>query len=967
MKKQLFLFLLVFIMTIAIATATPTQTANIANINAEYGDNIGFDLDNFFNGYDTVTVNYADPFASSSIQLSTSLVMSTVDDQTFDNGEVAVTLFDFSNFIFLQIDTEDLPATSQSTFTTTITLTVEDGTGSITETFDLTVTEPAPPPAPTQDASFAPINIEGEDQVVLNMNNFFSDYLTTTITFTDPSTTLTETLAVNKGTSQTDSYTTSEIDFQLYATTTNTFLTIVGKNDSWNTSVNIEASNTQGAVDDDVTITTTPHTPSSSVSGSLQNSSKAWYDFNNDLTDKKGTYDGTGYGIISYTATSPSVFGTQGLALQTMGTNNYIDVGTPMLVGTSWSIATWIYINSSYGGNAIDFVIYDQNNGGTGRMLFWLEDTDADGFYNVVASGGSTAWKCDSGSFNDNIPSDEWVFLTLSQNGNTVTSYTNGGGSSTCTSGDTPESTNGHISSDSTNYEFAGKMANIQFYEYVLTSNNITTLYNSGDGIAFSQQGTTSTPNPSLNISMIDSEMMYNEVVIYPLEYHFENFVGVTIDWTDPNTGAEQLSTTKNGSLDSYSNSDYTLRLNPTSNDVQLEILAEENNVPAINVSVVVDGNNASASDNFEFLINDSLFDNLPTKQTILQSSYNINQTQQLDIFFPDIFDDYNQVSVVIEENNGTREILDNFQICCGGTFLEDTYNSSIGLHRMYQGNRIGISSTGFATVALNDAINYEFTPHNSTGSINVSLRAGNDIGYITQDFTINTVQGASGFSGTGTASPADITLTGFEATTVDFNRFFTNYDNAILSFIDPATNIQQTLITNLLQNSETQIYDTENVRIELYSREDTAYFFVYARNQDWNTTLVLTAQNTAQATSTTSNLLLTITAEDVGVFPNVLERLGSVFPQQESLTQGQKWSYVIVTLLILNILGAFLLARSGVETSVIAYICIALSVLLFFYFVIINYIPVGVMVVLALIVLSLSLLKIRSSTARGV
>jgi hypothetical protein len=123
-----------------------------------------------------------------------------------------------------------------------------------------------------------------------------------------------------------------------------------------------------------------------------------------------------------------------------------------------------------------------------------------------------------------------------------------------------------------------------------------------------------------------------------------------------------------------------------------------------------------------------------------------------------------------------------------------------------------------------------------------------------------------------------------------------------------------------------------------------------------------------AEGFNTEESVELTVVLSEIdeGIFGSIVDRLTGVFPDAEYLTQKQKWMYIIFTMLAVNILLSLALNYNKVESGVVAYLCIAVSLILFFYFVIINYIPTGILVVLALVVLSLSFLKIRSSVANG-
>jgi hypothetical protein len=165
---------------------------------------------------------------------------------------------------------------------------------------------------------------------------------------------------------------------------------------------------------------------------------------------------------------------------------------------TSGSISAWVLIPIVHKGyDYTDFgalgyyygqIVSRESSGGNaiGYTIYYLSYSNS--FTVELASGGGTYQDF---NFNDTaaVVANTWIHLVVTWGGGTVTTYMNGGNANSTTTTKLPGSNSnpfsiGYNATNSTNY-WRGRIDEVGFWNRALTSNEVSSLYNSDLGYAY--------------------------------------------------------------------------------------------------------------------------------------------------------------------------------------------------------------------------------------------------------------------------------------------------------------------------------------------------------------------------------------------------------------------------------------------------------------------------------------------------
>jgi len=211
-----------------------------------------------------------------------------------------------------------------------------------------------------------------------------------------------------------------------------------------------------------------------------------WLTDNDDVEDKAGTNDGTNFGsTYSYDNPPMDLVPSRQASRSFDGVNNRIDLADQTsTIGTAFSITVWAKLETldtadgecivDMADSAVGFQSYIARifyYGVTGDLEFAVRD--AAGNRNVVAISG--------------FSETGWVHLAFVRNGSTVEGYVNGVSVGTDSSSTIGAHTASHYftigalrNSGATQgiYNTSGKICDVRLYDNVLTSTDITNIYN---------------------------------------------------------------------------------------------------------------------------------------------------------------------------------------------------------------------------------------------------------------------------------------------------------------------------------------------------------------------------------------------------------------------------------------------------------------------------------------------------------
>jgi hypothetical protein len=209
---------------------------------------------------------------------------------------------------------------------------------------------------------------------------------------------------------------------------------------------------------------------------------------------------------------------------------------------------------------------------------------------------------------------------------------------------------------------------------------------------------------------------------------------------------------------------------------------------------------------------------------------------------------------------------------------------------------------------------------------------------------------------------PHSITLLIGEETILGMNDYFENY-NEIRIFIRDEETIPTThtfIETSLI--GITQSYNTNWVNISLIPDGNNIILFI----ENFNSTKTIKLQTEAKNNFASTDLQTTYLSMNGSAFPQpVIETsplgkgvsfLEKLFPPHQNLNTSQKFGFVFVSMLgvTLIFIGIGVLVDNKL-IGVMAYISVIINIFLFFFFLSIKYIPIGVFVFIVLGVIGMA------------
>ena len=202
---------------------------------------------------------------------------------------------------------------------------------------------------------------------------------------------------------------------------------------------------------------------------------------------------------------------------------------------------------------------------------------------------------------------------------------------------------------------------------------------------------------------------------------------------------------------------------------------------------------------------------------------------------------------------------------------------------------------------------------------------------------------------------------------------FSTNYDSIQIHYHDNFINGTDKPITLFKQTSNTtDITNKGSVNLtlssdgfyqSLYMEKGVHHYagqvYVNAGNQYGNTTdFFALYYYTNQSFFNGTYINGTILGGGAGIFGGLVNFFSSIFPDSSGLSSSIKFTYVIVTLLLITI-AILIVGKEFMGTALI--LALILDSLLFLYFVFIGYVPFGIILIMGLLGVIASFLKFKS------
>ena len=139
---------------------------------------------------------------------------------------------------------------------------------------------------------------------------------------------------------------------------------------------------------------------------------------------------------------------------------------------------------------------------------------------------------------------------------------------------------------------------------------------------------------------------------------------------------------------------------------------------------------------------------------------------------------------------------------------------------------------------------------------------------------------------------------------------------------------------------------------------------WIETNEEDGQINMIMRTQNEFGSTNsntftiTNSQAGSTPPIQDDGIISGLVNQLSGLFPDKDTLSQTQRWGYVLITMLVVSLLPLLLVNNLSNFTQLF-YIILTLDVLLFAYFLSIGYIPVSLLVIMLLGGLAISYFKL--------
>lgn len=219
----------------------------------------------------------------------------------------------------------------------------------------------------------------------------------------------------------------------------------------------------------------------------------------------------------------------------------------------------------------------------------------------------------------------------------------------------------------------------------------------------------------------------------------------------------------------------------------------------------------------------------------------------------------------------------------------------------------------------------------------------------------------------------SDYTLNYDDAVVFSLNDYFTNYERATILFQNSLDSYQYQLSVSLDDpNKVCEITSGGTVCLE--SSNYDIYLSLYSSGVNSTTNIDVNVFNGYNFIYDDFNLFITDVMTDEDFQPTIYPEgensfsfiayisslFNSIFPNYTLLNSRSKFSYVIITLLIINLLGGFLYYKTN-SMSFFGSYSIITNILFICYFIAIHYIPLVLLILVGLIALATAFIKFRS------
>lgn len=692
--KSLFI-ILIFIISTPLINAQPTQSQSFAGTQnnpyvLEDGEALFLNLNNYFSNYEVVELGFFDPDDNQAKFLSENI--NDFKSSIYLGNDFDVGLYSFGDVIDLQIGNDGV--NTEFTFEISLYLIDSQGNG-ISDSFYITLlepetqSEPDDPPIndpdpinpPTQTQSFVNQDLGFDDFLYLNFDNYYDEYDEVTITFTDPDdTSQSQVLIQEKGGLTTKEYVGVNFDVYLDSFSDLVALDFISKQAERTVTIDVSASNEGGTTStssfDVNIIDDTPPPSNGDVDFTILNNDLiSYYNFDENTGsvtgDSKGTNDGTISGATWTTGKINSGLDFAGTSSNRVNTNYAMDIDG------SYSVNMWVYPTESP-----DNDILADLTAATGNSWYLIRRSDSNKF-SLQYSANSDAEFASTGI---DLTMDAWQMITLTKSGTTVKLYVDNIEKATDTINFPAGSGNIFIGNrDEANLNLGGKADEVGIFNRALTSDEIDFLYATGSPDSDQQhvfEDSTTEPEPEPDpvgiptfTQSLNPVLALNSFETISLNDVISEYDEVTLDlYSDSertnllksmNVNKGSATTTEDGGVfqydttttNSYTDTDVTISLIGTSNNILLDIISENNIISkyAVLTATNTEGN---AEQNFTISIEDLAVDD--NRPSITQNIEDLtsNAFIQLDYELQDYISNVDTYSVAIKYLNEQYVVL---------------------------------------------------------------------------------------------------------------------------------------------------------------------------------------------------------------------------------------------------------------------------------------------------------------------
>jgi len=202
----------------------------------------------------------------------------------------------------------------------------------------------------------------------------------------------------------------------------------------------------------------------------LSNAIAAYYKFDGDFTDSVGGHDGTGT-LIDFVSGKTN----QGIRSNTVNTS-VVSLQNPVNLGTSWTVNVWM---KDPGGTYADFLLTANDD-----LTSWSNSikVNPDRSFGMWFGPGEYAT-----AFVELVNNSTFEMLTLSYDGTTFKIYVDGVSQTVTLLGWSSSSVVPPFSPNHIGHNCFGVVDEMGLWSRVLTSAEVTALYNGGNGLTYEQ------------------------------------------------------------------------------------------------------------------------------------------------------------------------------------------------------------------------------------------------------------------------------------------------------------------------------------------------------------------------------------------------------------------------------------------------------------------------------------------------